>query len=417
MGKLNISTVDKIINEKNLKRIGEYINNNTPILCIDSNGYRVFPTIKHLKANKNPRPFFKNNPYTIDNIKLYLNKHNPTIELLSNEYISSDTKLQCRCKIDGFIWYMSWDNLKNGQGCTKCARKTINEKNKNTIQYIKDKLYKMNSNLVIKETEYYGCNQKLNILCNKNHHFKKTWLELIRSPLCPVCSRINSTGGYNFTNAERNREKWINNNAIVYIVNMYNENENFYKIGITNRSIDKRLRYQVPYKYKVISQITTNMYDATYIEYELHYYHRNQQYNPLEEFYGRTECFKNIDTKLINKYEKFYRNFNRNAFEHQHILLFKEPINLNVCSDDALLLLLIRLNSYLMSAKDLNMTDFEISGYSVTAWIKDIKSKLEVSGLKKEESDLKKMESKLDKLLSDDKKTELEIDEIASLLK
>ena len=92
-------------------------------------------------------------------------------------------------------------------------------------------------------------------------------------------------------------------------------------------------------------------------------------------------------------------------------------INLNVCSDDALLLLLIRLNSYLMSAKDLNMADFEISGYRVTAWIKDIKSKLEVSGLKKEESELKKMESKLDKLLSDDKKTELEIDEIAALLK
>lgn len=92
-------------------------------------------------------------------------------------------------------------------------------------------------------------------------------------------------------------------------------------------------------------------------------------------------------------------------------------INLNVCSDDALVLLLIRLNSYLMSAVDLGMSDFEISGYSVTAWIKDIKRKLEVSGLKRVEADLKKMESKLDKLLSDDKKTELEIDEIANLLR
>lgn len=92
-------------------------------------------------------------------------------------------------------------------------------------------------------------------------------------------------------------------------------------------------------------------------------------------------------------------------------------INLNLCSDDALVLLLIRLNSYLMSAVDLGMSDFEISGYSVTAWIKDIKRKLEVSCLKKEEADLKKMEGKLDKLLSDDKKTELEIDEIANLLK
>lgn len=92
-------------------------------------------------------------------------------------------------------------------------------------------------------------------------------------------------------------------------------------------------------------------------------------------------------------------------------------INLNVCSDEALVLLLIRLNSYLMSAVNLEMSDFEISGYSVTDWIKDIKSKLEVSSLKKEEIDLKKMESKLDKLLSDDKKTEIEIDEIANLLK
>jgi hypothetical protein len=92
-------------------------------------------------------------------------------------------------------------------------------------------------------------------------------------------------------------------------------------------------------------------------------------------------------------------------------------INLNVCSDDALVLLLIRLNSYLMSAVELGMPDFEISGYSVTDWIKDIKSKLEVSSLKKEETDLKKMESKLDKLLSNDKKTEIEIDEIASLLR
>ena len=92
-------------------------------------------------------------------------------------------------------------------------------------------------------------------------------------------------------------------------------------------------------------------------------------------------------------------------------------ININVCSDDVLLLLLIRLNSYLMSAVDLGMNDFEISGYSVTAWINDIKSKLDVSGLMKEEYDLKRMESRLNKLLSDNKKTELEIDEIAALLK
>lgn len=91
--------------------------------------------------------------------------------------------------------------------------------------------------------------------------------------------------------------------------------------------------------------------------------------------------------------------------------------NLNVCTDKELTFLLVKLNSYLMSAENLRINNFEISGYSVDLWIKDIKNKLKVIGLKREESDLKRMENKLDKLLSEDKKTELEIDEIAELLK
>lgn len=91
--------------------------------------------------------------------------------------------------------------------------------------------------------------------------------------------------------------------------------------------------------------------------------------------------------------------------------------NLNVAAEDVLTLLIIKLNMYNMSADNLEMSHPMISGYSTDLWIQDIKSKLAVSSLKREENELKKMEAKLIKLLSDDKKTELEIDEIASLLK
>lgn len=91
--------------------------------------------------------------------------------------------------------------------------------------------------------------------------------------------------------------------------------------------------------------------------------------------------------------------------------------NLNVCTDDVLLLLMIRLNTYLMSAKDLDIDSPVISGYLISEWISDIKNKLEISDLKREKDELKKMEAKLDKLLSEDKKTELELDEIEGLLK
>lgn len=90
--------------------------------------------------------------------------------------------------------------------------------------------------------------------------------------------------------------------------------------------------------------------------------------------------------------------------------------NLNVCSNDTLNLLMVKLNMYVLSAKDLNIQLPLFSGFGVDLWISDIKSKLAVAELKKEENDLKSMEAKLNRLLSDDKKTELELDEIAAML-
>lgn len=90
--------------------------------------------------------------------------------------------------------------------------------------------------------------------------------------------------------------------------------------------------------------------------------------------------------------------------------------NLNVVSDDVLMFLIVKLNMYIMSADNLKMPHPMFGGYIVDVWIKDIENKLRVSGYKKEEANLKAMEAKLDKLLSEDKKAELEINSIAELL-
>lgn len=95
--------------------------------------------------------------------------------------------------------------------------------------------------------------------------------------------------------------------------------------------------------------------------------------------------------------------------------LENENYNLNVLQLDDLKLLLVKLNMYLMSAKDLDV-ELDISGYSIEDWMTDVKSKMEIFEQKKKESELKTLEAKLDKMLSDEKKTELELDEIAALL-
>lgn len=92
-----------------------------------------------------------------------------------------------------------------------------------------------------------------------------------------------------------------------------------------------------------------------------------------------------------------------------------QKYNLNVLQLNDLQMLLVRLNMYLMSAKDLGI-NLEISGYNIAEWLTDIKCKIEIFEYKKKETDLKALETKLDKMLSDEKKTELELDEIAALL-
>lgn len=92
-----------------------------------------------------------------------------------------------------------------------------------------------------------------------------------------------------------------------------------------------------------------------------------------------------------------------------------QKYNLNVLQYDDLQLLLVRLNMYSMSAKDLEIS-LEVSGYNIAEWITDIRCKIEIFEYKKKETELKSLEAKLDKMLSDEKKTELELDEIAALL-
>lgn len=92
--------------------------------------------------------------------------------------------------------------------------------------------------------------------------------------------------------------------------------------------------------------------------------------------------------------------------------------NIQVLAKDQIVALMVKLNAYAIAAKELELlNEYNISGYNVIDWINDLKAKLDFVCRKEEENKLKAMEAKLDRLLSDDKKVELEINEIESLLK
>ena len=92
--------------------------------------------------------------------------------------------------------------------------------------------------------------------------------------------------------------------------------------------------------------------------------------------------------------------------------------NIQVLTREQLILLLVKLNSYFYSAKALELLDdYVISGYKAEEWIVDMKARLDIISRKEEEKKLKEMEIKLDRMLSNEKKTELELSDIAEMLK
>lgn len=80
--------------------------------------------------------------------------------------------------------------------------------------------------------------------------------------------------------------------------------------------------------------------------------------------------------------------------------------------------MLVYFNIYAMSAENLgiNCEDVCFDGFSVSDWMEDLNAKKAVVEYTAQKAQLSALEKKLDKLLSDDKKTELEIDAIADLL-
>lgn len=118
---------------------------------------------------------------------------------------------------------------------------------------------------------------------------------------CPQCG-ISQTGfrRSNFIGYCKNKL------GLLYLIEMYNENERFVKIGITSHSVKRRfISKNIPYEYIILAEFKSDgatIYDK---EKELHRYFAKEKYKPLISFGGETECFDiSIKQKAISLIEE-----------------------------------------------------------------------------------------------------------------
>ena len=206
------------------------------------------------------------------------------------EYTTQNKKILVGCKIHGF-YEITANNHLRGKNCIDCVSEFGNRVKKFTKDEILIKCSSIWGNRFdLSKIEYVGIMAKYDIKCNIcGKYFNQTLNVCLnnRSNGCPNCQ--NERGW--------SRSQWIEFcnkkeclDPMVYIARIYDDNEEFIKIGITSTTINSRLR-RIPYNYELIKTLIGSPLFVYNKEIELHRKFVNSRYKPRKHFKGEFECF------------------------------------------------------------------------------------------------------------------------------
>ena len=204
-------------------------NNSKNIVCKDGEGYKYKVDKYRLKKNKKLPHKFRQNPYAIENVQIWLKHSESPLVLVSTKYenIKANLQFTCRCH-PGKIQLHSLETiLNNGGKCVFNSRKQVwNRTPKETIIkecVKKDLIYQRHYQRDIDGKEHKRAGIIVEYICKK-HKSKgiqsNTWANIHRyTKVCPHC-----IGRYKTTEDFASEIKLIN--PMVTILGKYTGSEN-----------------------------------------------------------------------------------------------------------------------------------------------------------------------------------------------
>lgn len=142
-----------------------------------------------LQRLKKPCPYC-NHSKLHETFKEEMREINPTIEILS-DYVNWNTKIKCKCRIDGHEWYGRPSILLYGGGCPICGRKkSWDVRGRKTTEDIIKEMSFINPNIEI-IGEYEGSHNPIKCRCKLDG---KVWESIVcnllnQSATCPECAK------------------------------------------------------------------------------------------------------------------------------------------------------------------------------------------------------------------------------------
>lgn len=213
-------------------------------------------------------------------------------------YKSIDDRGIITCPIHGDFERIIYFHIKCKSGCPDCLTMKKKTYGRDTIESFSKKATKKHKGLYTYDNFIYVDSKTEGfITCSFHGDFEQIPNTHLSGSGCPHCA--NNRRGYKKSHFIASSK---GENSTLYLVRCFKDDEEFYKIGITNYTVKKRFRKcAMPYEYEVLYEFKGEaglIYD---LEKNLFKVFGESKYTPILHFEGRTECFKNIDVDTLEK--------------------------------------------------------------------------------------------------------------------
>lgn len=287
-----LKDVDKVHPNKDWEVIGEYEHNKTPILLRDKYGDCLIPPNSLLQRSRpSVKTAINKTEYTINKFKEVWGN---TYDYSKFIYKGARDKSIIICKKHGEFLQDANIHLSGRCGCSKCSNESISSRvRSNTAEFIEKAISKYGTKMYsFDKTIYNTATENVIITCNKHGDFEQTPNRFLNGQVCLKCTYKETTSNYHTLKKRRN-------NSIFYIIECFNENESFIKMGVTSRSIKVRFKdnYDMPYNYNILREFRyANIEASDALETQLLKFTKTAVYVPKLKFSGQTEV-RNINIK------------------------------------------------------------------------------------------------------------------------
>lgn len=165
--------------------------------------------------------------------------HGDKYDYNETRYVKRTERIHIRCNLHG-IFEQSPDSHLSGKGCRECAKLTISQKQRRTLESFVHAARAMHGDQYdYSNVEYTSARAQVVIVCRKHGRFRQVADVHLSGSGCRRCASEELPGAYSL---KRFREDvaLAQSEGHIYYVRLSNQEETFYKVGITRNSVSQR---------------------------------------------------------------------------------------------------------------------------------------------------------------------------------